>query len=128
MREAEAMAERSMDEMLTELVGALRKARELQSDWHHERADRRKRPVQEAVVGIVRNLRAALFPSHFGGFEFGDDGIDAFIARSLVETLVALEEQVSRSLRYSPSFSEADEHTLQTHARAVTRAFAERLP
>jgi serine O-acetyltransferase len=122
------MVERGGDEMLAELVGALRKARERQSDWHQERADRRKRPVHEAVVGMVRNLRAALFPSHFGGFEFGDDGIDAFIARALEETLAALEEQVARSLRYSPSFSEADEHTLAAHAQALARAFALQLP
>jgi serine O-acetyltransferase len=113
---------------LETLVGALRKARGLQSDWHHEHADRRKRPVHEAVVRIVKNLRAALFPSHFGGFDFGDDGIDTFIARTLEETLRALEEQVARSLRYSPSFSESDDQTLLTHARALTGEFAQRLP
>jgi serine O-acetyltransferase len=110
------------------LVEALREARGLQSDWHHEHADRRKRPVHEAVVRIVKNLRAALFPSHFGGFDFGDDAIDAFIGHTLEETLAELEEQISRSLRYSPSFAESDDATLQTHARTVTRAFALRLP
>ena len=113
---------------LARLVEELRGARALQSDWHHEHADRRKRPVHESVVRIVRNLRAALFPSHFGGFDFGDDGIDAFIAHSLDETLEELEEQVARSLRYSPSFADADEPALRAHARAVTQAFALRLP
>jgi serine O-acetyltransferase len=110
------------------LVDALRRARSLQSDWHHEHADRRKRPVHEAVVRIVKNLRAALFPSHFGGFDFGDDGIDAFIGRTLAETLTALEEQVARSLRYSPSFSESDDAELLSEARTLTASFAQRLP
>jgi len=79
-------------------------------------------------VRIVRNLRAALFPSHFGGFDFGDDGIDAFIARSLDETLGELEEQIARSLRYSPSFADADEPALRAHAHGLTQAFALRLP
>jgi serine O-acetyltransferase len=111
-----------------ELVSALQKARGLQSDWHHEHADRRKRPVHEAVVRIVKNLRAALFPSHFGGFDFGDDGIDAFVGRTLETSLAELEEQVSRSLRYSPSFADSDDSVLFAHARSLTAAFAQRLP
>lgn len=110
------------------LVSELRKARGRQSDWHDEHADRRKRPVHATVLRIVRDLRAALFPSHFGGFDFGDDGIDAFVGRTLRETLSLLEEQVARSLHYSPAFAESDSATLNAEARRVTAAFGSRLP
>lgn len=110
------------------LVAELRKARAIQSDWHQEHPDRRKRPAHDVLVGIVKNLRAALFPSHFGGFDFGDDGIDAFVGATLDETLRALEEQFARGLHYSPEFADSSEATLTARARVLTREFARSLP
>jgi serine O-acetyltransferase len=110
------------------LVAELHRARGSQSDWHHEHADRRKRPAHDVLVGIVKNLRAALFPSHFGGFDFGDEGIDGFVSATLDETLRALQEQFSRGLRYAPDFAATDEQGLAARASALTREFAHGLP
>jgi serine O-acetyltransferase len=110
------------------LVAELRKARAIQSDWHQEHPDRRKRPAHDVLAAIVKNLRAALFPSHFGGFDFGDDGIDAFVGATLDETLRALEEQFARGLHYAPEFADSGEAELAARARILTREFARSLP
>ncbi len=110
------------------LVHELRKARGIQSAWHVEEADRRKRPAHDVLVGIVKDLRAALFPSHFGGLDSGDEGIDAFVGSTLLQTLGALEEQLARALRYSPAFAARDAASLASQARALTREFAHSLP
>ena len=86
---------------LEQLVAALRMARQTQSDWRKHEAERRQRPSRDALVRIVSDLRAALFPSHFGVSDFTETSIDFFVGNTLDTALRALEEQVRRGLRYT---------------------------
>jgi serine O-acetyltransferase len=86
---------------------------------------RRELPSREALVGVVKGLRAALFPAHFGPADVGDEGIDYFVGRTLDATLATLRAQVRRSLCFGDSPDTAD---LDARAATITRDFAARLP
>jgi len=80
------------------------------------------------VHQIVRDLRAALFPTHFGHADGSESSIDFFVGGKLDNALRALQEQVRRALRYSP---EADDPTLgptPQRTRHVLQQFANSLP
>jgi serine O-acetyltransferase len=112
---------------LPELVSALRAARSQQSDWRRDEADRRQRPSREALLAIVKGLRAALFPSHFGQPELSDASIDFYVGNTLDGTLRALEEQVRRGLGYMTGHS-SREASLIRRAHEIVREFAASLP
>jgi hypothetical protein len=57
---------------------ALRTARNCQTDWRRDEAERRHRPSRDVLVSIVKGLRAALFPAHFGISDFSDTSIDFY--------------------------------------------------
>jgi serine O-acetyltransferase len=86
---------------LAQLVAALRAARNGQNERHDEVLHHRERPSRDAVVEIVRDLRAALFPTHFGVTDFTETSLDFFVGNRLDASLRALQEQVRRCLRYS---------------------------
>lgn len=111
---------------LVELVDQLRAARSSQGDWRRDEAERRQRPSRDALVNVVKGLRAALFPSHFGGADFTTTSIDYFVGNMLDTTLHALEEQVRRGLRHSGNGS--DSATVRREARELVRRFASSLP
>jgi serine O-acetyltransferase len=124
-RETDAAIEPSWD--LASLVGALRQARH----GHSEQRDpmtRRERPSRDAVVQIVRGLRAALFPTHYGVSDFTEASIDFFVGTTLDANLRALEEQVRRCLRYTTPSDEVSGGAIAVRSRALVRRFAERLP
>ncbi|MET0385523.1 MAG: serine O-acetyltransferase EpsC [Polyangiales bacterium] len=111
---------------LSQLVAALRAAR----DGHNERADevrRRERPSRDVVAEIVRDLRAVLFPTHFGIPDYSETSLDFFVGNRLDGALRALQEQVRRALRYSVDQTESPEDTAQ-RARRLVAAFANSLP
>jgi serine O-acetyltransferase len=112
---------------LPQLVAALRTSR----NAYTAAADatrRRQRPSYDTVHQIVRDLRAALFPTHFGHADGSESSIDFFVGGKLDNALRALQEQVRRALRYSP---EADDPTLgptPQRTRHVLQQFANSLP
>jgi len=112
---------------LPQLVAALRASRNVYS----EAADatrRRQRPSHDTVQQIVRDLRAALFPTHFGNADGSETSIDFFVGGKLDGALRALQEQVRRALRYSPEGdTNPHAHTTQ-RARNITQQFANSLP
>jgi serine O-acetyltransferase len=110
------------------LVDQLRQARSSQGDWRRDEAERRQRPSRDALVNIVKGLRAVLFPSHFGVSDFNETSIDYFVGNMLDTTLRALEEQVRRGLRYSGSSRGADEAAVSREAHEIVRVFAASLP
>lgn len=85
-----------------------------------------ERPSRDALQEVVRDLRAALFPRHFGISELGEASLDFFVGNKLDGALRALVEQVRRCLRYAAGH-EAEALALQ-HARERVAAFAEQLP
>jgi serine O-acetyltransferase len=112
---------------LARLVSELRTARH----GHSEQRDpmtRRERPSRDAVVEIVRGLRAALFPSHYGVSDYTEASIDFFVGSTLDANLRALEEQVRRCLRYAAASEGGAGPAVALRARELVQRFAERLP
>lgn len=108
---------------LTQLVAALRDAR---GDQPEGDTRSRERPSRDAMLEILRDLRAVLFPTHFGGSNLRDASLDFFVGSKLDGALRALMEQARRSLRYA-THHEAQAQALQ-HARELVTAFSEQLP
>jgi len=113
---------------LSQLVQDLRAARGSQSSWCSEDAERRQRPSRDALVEIVKGLRAALFPTHYGVSEFSDASIDFFVGNTLDTTLRNLETQIRRALHYAPDQAELSPDQADQQARKLIRAFAATLP
>ena len=85
-------------------------------------------PSREGVIGVVEDLRAALFPGYFGTSDLHDESLHYFVGATLARALRVLEEQICRGLAFT------ERHDLQTctHcARAaadITRSFLGKLP
>ncbi len=85
-------------------------------------------PSGEALKGVVRDLRAALFPGHFGAPDLSDQGLARFVRDALDSALGALEEQVGRGLHFSCD-GVADPCTAcSARAGSVTEALLAELP
>jgi serine O-acetyltransferase len=111
---------------LGQLVAALRDARQGNSDRDDE-LRRRERPSRDTVAEIVRDLRAVLFPTHFGVADFSETSLDFFVGNRLDGALRALQEQARRSLRYAAETHETAELAV-LHARQMVSKFAAALP
>ncbi len=85
-------------------------------------------PSRRAVIEVVEDLRAVLFPGYFGTSDLHDESLHYFVGATLARALRSLEEQICRGLAFT------DRHELQTcrhcceTAAAVTRAFLAALP
>jgi serine O-acetyltransferase len=109
---------------LEQLVAALRAARKSHA-WFN--APPRVRPSRDAVQEIMRDLRAVLFPTHFGVSDFTETSIDFFVGHKLDASLRALQEQVRRSYSYTAQDGEPPER-INELAHATVTHFAARLP
>lgn len=89
---------------------------------------RRSFPSREAVGEILRGLRAALFPWHFGSADISDEGMKYYVGRTLDASLAALEIQVRVALEFDGERRPESHESPVKRARDVTRALAERLP
>jgi serine O-acetyltransferase len=123
----ESDAHAAPDWDLSQLVAALRDARNSRDKWSRDAPERSLRPSRDALIEIVNGLRAALFPSHFGAPDVSATSIDFFVGNTLDATLRALEEQVRRSLSYTTAESHSEVEVAQ-RARAIVSAFARSLP
>jgi len=82
-------------------------------------------PSREALAEIVHDLRASLFPGHFGASDLSDEGIHYYIGHTLDAALVALKEQVRRGLLFEcPDAADPCEG----QAGPIVRELAVRLP
>jgi serine O-acetyltransferase len=107
---------------LSPIVSELRAASRAWSASKHL-LGRHELPSHDALVGIARGLRAALFPAHFGPSDLTEEGLDYFVGHTLDATLLSLHEQARRALSYSETSTNREER-----ASEVVRAFAARLP
>src|SRR5688500_17820760 len=99
---------------LDALVGALSEARNTAAAAGYKRtqrrraeARRRERPSPDTLLEIMRGLRAALFPAHFGVSDFSESSLDAFVRAALDTSLHSLIEQVRRDLAYNAARASA---------------------
>lgn len=84
-------------------------------------------PSPEAISGVVKGLRAALFPRHAGGQDGTDQGLDYFVGYTLNTALRTLVDQIKRELA-GDAARERTDRASAGGALAIAREFAERLP
>jgi serine O-acetyltransferase len=85
-------------------------------------------PSREAVIQIVEDLRAVLFPGYFGTNDVHDESLHYFVGATLARALRSLEEQVRRGVAFTERHDfETCEHCADM-ASSVTRAFLGRIP
>ena len=85
------------------------------------------RPSRDVMHDILRDLRAVLFPTHFGVTDYTETSIDFFVGHRLDAALRALQGQVRRALSYAAEDGEAPDRMLQRAHHLVVR-FANTLP
>lgn len=99
---------------------------------HHSLADHfYPLPSREVLTNIVHNLRAALFPRHFGDPELSDETTHYFVGNTLDKTLNLLKEQIQRELwlqQQSQRVAEPTEALISQLATDLTLQFAQTLP
>ena len=85
-------------------------------------------PSREAVIGVVEDLRAVLFPGYFGTNDLHDESLHYFVGATLARALRSLEEQIKRGVAFTERHDlDACAHCAET-AWSVTRAFLGRIP
>ncbi len=92
------------------------------------RLGRRALPSREALGAIVRDLRAALFPWHFGAADVSGEGLRYFIGRTLDAALAGLEEQVRIGLLFGCGHDTEACRECAAKAPEITHDLASRLP
>lgn len=90
---------------------------------------RRALPSRDAVARIVSDLRAALFPWHFGTGDVSEEGLAYFIGSTLDRAMATLEEQVKVGLLFECAHgTDGPCAVCQDDAVAIVARFAESLP
>jgi serine O-acetyltransferase len=117
---------------LKEVVAALRTSREVTHSVRHL-GTVRELPSVETIADVIEDLRAVLFPTHFGSADLTDDSIDFFVGDTLNVALTQLSEQIRRGLFFDSvpgQQGDANAADADPAARAgeLTRAFAAQLP
>jgi len=112
------------DWALDRVAARLRESREVTHNIRH-RGQARQLPSPAVTSGIVDGLSAVLFPTHYGPADLPLESVDRFVSDTLASTLVALAEQIRRSLLAS---DDADSAHAAGIAGDITRAFAQQLP
>ena len=106
------------------IATALRVSRD---ETHNIRHGGRIRPMpsRDALAGIVADLSAALFPSHYGQSQSGAAAFDGFVCGTLSTALGLLEDQIRLGLTFG---DEKATDGFDARALEITRAFAAALP
>lgn len=123
------MAHRTVEETSTDpdtlpaLVAALCAENAQHLDARANAAGRVGLPSRQALQEVMRDLRAALFPAHYGPPDPSPESIGFHVGALLESALRTLEDQVHRALAYA----ESGNGTCADRAAAITRAFATRL-
>lgn len=113
---------------LDDIITQLAQPRKVQfQSWAHER-NHVPLPSREILFGIVDQLRAALFPYHFGNPDLGESSIRYFIGHTLNEALKLLQNQVCREQWLIGSELHLDEARIEEKSQATIQAFAQQLP
>jgi serine O-acetyltransferase len=90
-------------------------------------------PSREELAQIESDLRAALFPGHFGASDLSDEGIQYYVGHTLDSALVGLQEQVRRGFLFAcphlcPNGGAGGCAACEQLAGPAIRRFATRLP
>jgi len=113
---------------LADVVDALcEENEELLRGWRRERG-RHVLPSRDAIAVIVEDLRAVLFPGHFGSSDVSASGLRYYVGARLEKARVALTEQVRRGLAFACEHGVEDCSVCAARAFDVVEAFVKRLP
>lgn len=85
-------------------------------------------PSPDALAEIVGQLRAALFPWHFGAHDVSEEGLGYFLGRTLEAALKSLERQLYLGLLSRCAHGSGPCRRCGDEAVRLTREFATRLP
>ncbi len=113
---------------LRSLVGALTDANADLLPNQRRKSGRHVFPSREALAEVVDELRAALFPAHFGAPDLSAEAIRDYVGHRLDTALCALHEQVQRALLFASAPSDGDFAGYERRATEITCEFSERLP
>ena len=89
---------------------------------------RRALPSKEALHGIVQDIRAAMFPWHFGGSDVSPKGLSYYVGHTLESALTALEKQVRIGMLLDCTHHHDRCEACEMRAAELVQNFAERLP
>ena len=114
------------------VVDALCSANESLFAARYLHAGRRVLPSQRVIAGIVDDLRAVLFPGHFGSGELGAPSLRYYVGARLDKAQMALTLQVRRGLAFACTHAESGREGVclgcDQRARDVTEAVVSSLP
>lgn len=85
-------------------------------------------PSPDALAEIVGQLRAALFPWHFGAHDVSEEGLAYFLGRTLDAALKSLERQLYLGLLSRCTHGSSPCRRCSDQASGLTQEFAMRLP
>jgi serine O-acetyltransferase len=85
-------------------------------------------PSRDAVIGVVEDLRAVLFPGYFGTNDLHDESLHYFVGATLARALRSLEEQIRRGVAFTERHDLDDCAHCADTAWTVTRSFLGRIP
>lgn len=108
------------------IATALRTSRDVTHNIRHG-GRIRPMPSRDALGGIVADLSAALFPSHYGQSQSGAAAFDAFVCGTLSTALGLLEDQIRLGLAFTDE-DLAPAGGPYAKALEITRGFASTLP
>ena len=113
---------------LASIVAGLRAARATKLERGELERPRGPLPSRDALDAIVRGLRSALFPTHFGSSDLTETSVDYFVGHTLDATLRALEQQTLRTLPYESATAGLADDARAARATELVAEFAARLP
>ena len=114
----------------TSVVDALCAANAGMAGARRRAGDRRLLPSREAIAGLVDDLRAVLFPGHFGSSDLGAASLRYQIGARLDKAQLALQEQIRRGLVFGCDHGATNGacRICDERAEEVTDAVVARLP
>lgn len=85
-------------------------------------------PSREALFRIVDQIRAVLFPYHFGNPDLGENSTRYFIGHTLNEALELLQNQVRRERWLLSNELHLDQRSIEAQAQETVKGFVTQLP
>lgn len=113
---------------LRRVVDALSEVNSGPLDGRPRKRGHRVMPSRDALASVVSELRATLFPWHFGAPDLSEDGLPYYIGRTLDSALRRLEGQVYLGLLFECEQSPEQCQECAVEAAKITQEFATRLP
>jgi len=114
----------NLDETITKLLSSSSCGAKI---WSKER-NRLPLPSRDVLLTIVNQIRAALFPYHFGNPDLSEISTPYFVGYTLNEALQNLQIQVTREQWLLKPELHIDDHAIEMKSKATVKALIALLP